>query len=274
MDIYERIVALRREGRRAALATIIGARGSIPSYRTAKMIVCEDGVTFGTIGGGIVEAEVCKAAVQAIAQETPRTLAFDLSQDPHHGAGPVCGGKLEVFVEPLLSPPSLYVFGAGHVGSCVYRVACMAGFEVAIWDDREEYANRERFPDAREVVAAGFGGIPGSFELHEQDFVVIVTRAHDLDLQVLRWALTTPARYIGMIGSKRKVAGLFQALESEGVSQDKLDRVYAPIGLDIGALSPEEIAVSIVAELIACRRQVTAALPHLRRQSRKGDEAS
>ena len=139
---------------------------------------------------------------------------------------------------------------------------------MTIWDDRKEYANRERFPDAREVVAAGFGEVSARLELHERDFVVIVTRAHDLDLQVLRWALTTPVRYIGMIGSKRKVAGLFGALKSEDLSLEELDRVYAPIGIDIGALSPEEIAVSIVAELISCRRRATAVLPHLRYRSK------
>ncbi len=267
MDIYEQIVALRHQGRRAALATIISERGSIPSYQAAKMIVCEDGATFGTIGGGVVEGEVMHAALRVIAEETPRTLAFDLSQDPRHDSGLVCGGRLEIFVEPLISPPSLYIFGAGHVGLQVHRIARIAGFEVTVYDDREEYANGERFPDAREVVAAAFDKVSTRLELHERDSVVIVTRAHHFDLQVLRWALTTPARYIGMIGSKRKVAGLFQALESEGVSKEKLDRVFAPIGLEIGAHSPEEIAVSIVAELIACRRQASAALPHLRLRS-------
>jgi xanthine dehydrogenase accessory factor len=264
MDIYERIVALRHEGRRAALATIIGVRGSIPSYQTAKMIVCEDGTIFGTVGGGVVEGEVVHAALQVIAEEKPRTLEFDLSDDPQADAGPVCGGKLEIFVEPLLSPPLLYVFGAGDVGFQVYRIARIAGFEVTVWDDREDYANGERFPDAREVVAAGFDELSKRLALREPDLAVIVTRGHDLDLQVLRWALTTPARYIGMIGSRRKVAGLFQTLESEGVPLEKLDRVYAPIGLDIGALSPEEIAISIVAELISCWRHASAALPHLR----------
>jgi xanthine dehydrogenase accessory factor len=264
MDIYEKIVALRREGRRAALATIINVRGSIPSFESAKMLVSEDGTMFGTIGGGCVEAEVWQAAKEVIEQEKPRTLVFNLNQKPQYDSGLVCGGTLEIFLEPLLPPTRLYIFGAGHVGFHLYKAARIAGFEVVVWDDREAYANRERFPDAEDVLACDFDEASGQLDLPESAYIVIVTRGHRNDMQVLRWAVGTPARYIGMIGSKRKVVTVYRALESEGIAPEKFDRVHAPVGIDIGATTPEEIAISVAAELIAFRRHAEASLPHMR----------
>src|ERR1041385_4988856 len=156
MDLYEEIVALRRQGRRGAVATIVSARGSIPSFKTAKMLVRDDGSILGTIGGGCVEAEVWQAAREVMESEKPRTLSFDLNQDPKYDTGLVCGGTLEVFVEPVLPPASLYIFGAGHVAVNLYRVAQNDGFDVTVIDDREAYASRERFPDAKEVIAEDF----------------------------------------------------------------------------------------------------------------------
>src|SRR5436190_15954532 len=156
MDIYEQIVELRRQGRRGAVATIVNVRGSIPSFQTAKMLVRDDGSIVGTIGGGCVEADVWQAAREVMESEKPRTLKFDLNQDPKYDTGLVCGGTLEVFVEPVLPPASLYIFGAGHVAVNLYRVAQNAGFDVTVSDDREAYASRERFPDAKEVIAEDF----------------------------------------------------------------------------------------------------------------------
>src|SRR5512141_43469 len=153
MDLYEEIVKLRRDGRRGALATIVNVRGSIPSFETAKMLVRDDGSIVGTIGGGCVEADVWQAAREVMEQEKPRTLTFNLNQNPKYDTGLVCGGTLEVFIEPVLPMPVLYLFGAGHVAYNTYKVAHAAGFDVVIVDDRESYANRERFPDARDVIA-------------------------------------------------------------------------------------------------------------------------
>ncbi len=152
MDIYEEIVQLRREGRRGAVATITNVRGSIPSFQTAKMLVRDDGSIAGTIGGGCVEAEVWQAAREVMEEEKPRTLTFNLNNNPKYDTGLVCGGTLEIFIEPVLPPALLYIFGAGHVAYNLYKVATIAGFEVVVVDDREAYANRERFPDAREVI--------------------------------------------------------------------------------------------------------------------------
>src|SRR5437588_2627514 len=149
MDIYSEIVALRDQGRRGAIATIINVRGSIPSFKTAKMLVRDDGSIFGTIGGGCVEAEVWQAAREVMESEKPRTVTFDLNQDPKFDTGLVCGGTQDIFIEPVLPPASLYIFGAGHVAVNLYRVAKNAGFDVTVVDDREAYANRERFPEAK-----------------------------------------------------------------------------------------------------------------------------
>lgn len=264
MDIYDELVKLRREGRRGALATITNVRGSIPSFQTAKMLVRDDGSIVGTIGGGCVEAEVWQAAREVMEQEKPRTLKFDLNSNPKYDTGLVCGGTLEIFLEPVLPAAVVFLFGAGHVAYTTYKVATLAGFDVSVIDDRESYANRERFPDAREVVAEDFERACGKLQVPENAYIVIVTRGHRDDMRVLRWAVSTPARYIGMIGSKRKVLTTYRELVKEGIPEEKFDRVHAPIGLDIGAVTPEEIAVAIVAEMISVRRNSAVTLPHMR----------
>jgi xanthine dehydrogenase accessory factor len=253
MDLFEEIVRMRRAGRRAALATIVHTNGSIPSYESSRMLVRDDGSIAGTVGGGCVEAEVWAAAKDVILNEQPRKMTFNLNHDAAHDAGLICGGTLEIFVEPILPQPTLYLFGGGHVSTAVARVANQAGFAISIIDDREAFANSERFPMASEIYSTyeeGFARIrPNS-----SSYILIVTRGHKDDMRVLAWAIDTEARYIGMIGSKRKVISVYKALEKEGHNLEKFDRVHAPVGLDIGALSPEEIAVSIAAELIAVRR--------------------
>jgi xanthine dehydrogenase accessory factor len=258
MDLYQSIVALRREGRKGALATIVNVRGSIPSFETAKMLVRDDGSIVGTIGGGCVEADVWQAAREVMEQERPRTMTFNLNQNPKDDTGLVCGGTLEVFIEPILPIASLYILGAGHVAHSVHKIGRLAGFETVVIDDREAYANRERFPDAREVIAEDFERAMAKVDPDENSYVVIVTRGHRDDMRCLRWAVDTRARYVGMIGSKRKVISVYSELEKDGVAREKLERVNAPIGLEIGAITPEEIAVAIVAEMIAVRRKIDA----------------
>lgn len=263
MDIYEEIVQLRRAGRRGALATIVSVRGSIPSFKTAKMLVRDDGSIVGTIGGGCVEAEVWQAAREVMEQEKPRSLTFNLNQNPKYDTGLVCGGTLEIFVEPVLPVPMLFLFGAGHVAVNLYKVAHNSGFEVTVVDDRETYANRERFPEASQIYSSDFEQAMAALSPNESSFIVIVTRGHRDDMRVLRWAVETQARYIGMIGSKRKVISIYRELQKEGMPAHLFERVHAPVGLEIGAVTPEEIAVAITAEMIAVRRHSEAALPHL-----------
>ena len=174
MDIYEEIVQLRREGRRGAVATITNVRGSIPSFQTAKMLVRDDGSIAGTVGGGCVEAEVWQAAREVMEEEKPRTLTFNLNNNPKYDTGLVCGGTLEIFIEPVLPPALLYIFGAGHVAYNLYKVATIAGFDVVVIDDREAYANRQRFPDAREVIAEDFEAATARLNPPESSHIVIV----------------------------------------------------------------------------------------------------
>src|SRR5947207_2307587 len=263
VDIYEEIVALRQQGRRGAIATIVNVRGSVPSFETAKMLVRDDGSIVGTVGGGCVEAEIWQAAREVMESEKPRTLTFNLNQNPKYDTGLVCGGTLDIFVEPVLPPALLYIFGAGHVALNLYKTAKGAGFDVSVIDDRESYANRERFPEAKDVVADDFDKAMARLNPPENSSIVIVTRGHRDDMRVLRWAVQTPARYIGMIGSKRKTIAIFRELTQEGIPADLFKRVHAPVGLDIGAVTPEEIAVAISAELIAHRPHPERELPHM-----------
>jgi len=263
VEIYEEIVQLRQSGRRGAVATIVNVRGSVPSFETAKMLVRDDGSIVGTVGGGCVEAEVWQAAREVMENERPRTLTFNLNQNPKYDTGLVCGGTLDIFIEPVLPPASLYICGAGHVALSLYRTAKTAGFDVNVIDDRESYANRERFPEAKEVIAEDFDQAMARITPNETSYIVIVTRGHHDDMRVLRWAVRTQARYVGMIGSKRKTIAIFRELVKEGIAEQLFERVHAPVGLDIGAITPEEIAIAIIAELIAVRRNVERRLPHM-----------
>jgi xanthine dehydrogenase accessory factor len=254
MDVYEELVRLRRLGQRCALATIVQVNGSIPSFESAKMLIREDGSFVGTIGGGCVEAEVWNAAREVLESEKPRHLNFNLGQDAAYDNGLICGGQLTVFVEPVVPQPRAYIFGAGHISKAISKVAGIAGFATVIIDNREQFASRERFPDADEVYAAEYEEVFPQLVINSSSYVVIVTRGHRDDMRVLRWAAGTQPRYLAMIGSKRKTIATIRELEKEGIPRDAFARLHAPMGLDIGAITPEEIAVSVVAEMIAARR--------------------
>lgn len=253
-DIYAEIAQLRREGRRAALATIIQVQGSIPSYETSKILVKDDGSIVGTVGGGCVEAEVWSVAQEVMREEKPRRLHFNLNNVPDDTQGLVCGGSLDIFVEPILATPTLYLFGGGHVSLAVAKVAGIAGFEIAVIDDREAFASKTRFPDAVGIYCGAWEDIFPRLHPNDFSYLLIATRGHKSDLACLRWAVRSPARYVGMVGSRRKLIEFDRALRQEGVPAGALDRVRSPVGLDIGALTPEEIAVSAVAEMVAVRR--------------------
>jgi xanthine dehydrogenase accessory factor len=258
MDLYEELVRLRRLGQKCALATIVQVRGSIPSYESAKLLVREDGSMAGTIGGGCVEAEVWNAAREVIETEKPKHLTFNLGQDAAYDNGLICGGQLDVFVEVVVPQPQAFIFGAGHISKSLSKVLTLAGFGTTIVDDREAFANRERFPEAGEVLAGEYEEIFPKLPVHEGSYLVIVTRGHRDDMRVLKWAVGTGARYIAMIGSKRKVLNVVRELENEGMPRASFERIFAPMGLEIGAISPEEIAISVAAEMIAVRRNATS----------------
>src|ERR1700678_39780 len=254
MDVFEELIRLRNLGQKSALATIVQVKGSIPSFESAKLLVREDGSLVGTIGGGCVEAEVGNAAREVIATGKPRHMSFSLGQDAAYDNGLICGGQLDVFVECVSPQPSVIIFGGGHISKSLAKVLDLAGFSVSVPDNRETYANRERFPEAINVYAEEYEDLFPKLNVNESTFIVIVTRGHRDDTRILRWAVTTPSKYISMIGSKRKFISVVHELEKEGLPRDAFERVFAPMGLEIGAESPEEIAISVGAEMIAMRR--------------------
>jgi xanthine dehydrogenase accessory factor len=251
--------ALER-GEPAALVTIVRASGSTPQRTGAKMLVYADGRTVGTIGGGCYEADALGRAREAIASGKPALVKYDLNDDFVEESGLICGGQMEVYIDPIAPSPALYVVGAGHVGFHLARAASDAGFRIHIVDDREKFANRDRFPSADSIVVDDIPAWLQQAEIPDSAYVVIVTRGHTHDFDALRALASRKLKYLGLIGSRAKVARIYDAMRSDGVADDALNRVHAPIGLDIGAVTPAEIAIAILAELIAVRhdKDVTA----------------
>ncbi|MFC1909011.1 XdhC family protein [Chloroflexota bacterium] len=254
-DIYDEIVRIRQGGEVAALATIIWVKGSTPRAEGTKMLVRSDGSILGSVGGGCLEADVWQAAMKVIEEEIPKAIDFDLTGQEETAEGLICGGTMQVFIEPILSQPTIYLFGAGHIGFALSRLAKTTGFRVAVIDDRPAYANAERFPDADDIYVDDPEMMVSKLKINKASYLVIACRGHLEDQQVLAQAVKTPAVYIGMIGSKKKVKTVFTNLKAEGIPQETLDGIYTPIGLRIAAETPEEIAVSIMAEIISVRRQ-------------------
>ncbi|MBI3128241.1 MAG: XdhC family protein [Candidatus Tectomicrobia bacterium] len=358
-DVFREMYQLKKAGQRGAVATVVARKGSAPMSGDAKMLVRQDGSTVGTVGGGCLEAEVWQAAMNIMESGRPEKLTFDLTAQQAGDSGHICGGVVdilvepfdaydsallaeiadirsrggsaalatvvqpgrlgdlpagrrkqlirrdgsargeipeysaelwressqvirngqpsvltfaseeertgkrrrqpgegtEIFLEPITGQPLVYLFGGGHVSFCVAQAVHLAGFRVAVVEDRPTFANQERFPMAEAFYVGEFPAVFGKIPVDESDYMAIITRGHANDEVVLEWALKTPARYIGMIGSKSKVLLTYRHLRDKGFDQDELlRRVHAPIGLEIGADTPGEIAVAIVAEFIRFRR--------------------
>jgi xanthine dehydrogenase accessory factor len=254
-DIYQEIVRIRAEGEEAALVTILSATGSTPREEGAKMLVKADGSIIGSIGGGSMEAQLIKEAIKVIGQGKPKQLHTSLNaKDAKEEERMLCGGELDVFIEPILTPPTLYIFGGGHISLALAKTGKLLGFTIAVIDDRAEFANADRFPEADTILAEDFAKSFPKLKIDKSSYIVIVTRNHQYDDIVLEWAVGTGAKYIGMIGSKTKNEAIFSHLLSKGITKKQLDRVHAPIGLEINAQTPEEIAISILAEIVKVRR--------------------
>jgi len=255
MDVYEELVRLKRGGESCALCTIVATQGSTPGKSAMKMLVRADGSFVGSVGGGCLEAEVLESALESMRDERPRMLEFALNERDYPDSGLICGGKLRIYVEPVVEP-RLVLFGGGHVSGAIARAARPVGFHVTVVDDREAFATPERHPDAHATVTAEFADHARSLAPAEESFVVACTRGHDADGEVLEALFRAGCRprWIGMIGSRAKRVQLFGLLEEKGIARDWLERVESPMGLAIGARSHEEIAVSVVARLIAIRR--------------------
>lgn len=258
MSVYHRLAELERAGQAAALAMVIRARGSVPRHTGSKMIVFPDGTIEGTIGGGEMERRVIAEALQVLASGEPRLLRYNFS-DPDQGDPGVCGGEMEVYVEPIQRKPSLVIIGAGHVGRAVGHLGRWLGFRVVVCDDRPEFATPEAFPEADVYLTGSPEELPARIAADERTYLVLTTRSVDVDVQVLPALLSTPAAYIGVIGSRRRWETTAQELRARGVPEESILRVTSPMGLDLGAETPEEIAVSILAQILLLQRGGTGA---------------
>jgi xanthine dehydrogenase accessory factor len=260
-DVFEAVSRLRASGGRGVLATVIGTRGSTPGRETMRLLVHEDGTFEGSVGGGCVEAEVVAEALDVLGEDRARRRTFRLTERETGDEGLACGGELEVFFEPVTAP-ALVLFGAGHVAKDLCEMAARAGFRVTVVDDREAFANAERFPAAARVVArATFAETFEEVALTAATCCVVVTRGHAMDLACLEHALRSPAPYVGLIGSRRKIGAILARLGAAGrLAGVDLARLHTPIGLDLGAVTHGEIAVAVAAELVAFRRRVLGGL--------------
>jgi len=252
-EVFTAALEALERGEPAALVTIVSTIGSTPQRVGAKMLVFSDGRIVGTIGGGCYENDAFWKAREAIKTRRPEMVHYELSDDFAQETGLVCGGQMDVYIEPIEPSPELYIIGAGHVGFHLARLAADVGFRVHVVDDREKFANLERFPTAVEVVADDIPAWIDRANLPAHAYAVIVTRGHTNDLEALRVLAPRELRYLGLIGSRAKVARIYEALVEAHMPAEALRRVHAPIGLDIGAVTPQEIAVSILAELIAVK---------------------
>jgi len=252
-EVFSALSAALSRGEEVALVTIVASSGSTPQRVGAKMLVHADGRTVGTIGGGCYEDDAYWKAREAISSRRPATVRYELSDDFAEESGLICGGQMEVFIEPVEPAPDVYIFGAGHVGHSLARMAHEAGFHVHVVDDREKFANIDRFAPEVDVHVCDIPEWLAAHTLPLTAYAVIVTRGHRHDLDALRALAPRQIRYIGLIGSRAKVKRVYDALLAEGLTPDQLRDVHAPIGLDIGAVTPQEIAVSILAELIAVK---------------------
>ena len=250
---YRRLAELESTGEPFALATVVRAQGSVPRHEGTKMLVFPGGRSEGTVGGGDLEYRVIQAALQALRDGRPRKLSYSF-RDLERGDVGVCGGEMEVFVEPVQDRPTLVVVGGGHVGRAVVHLASWLGFRVVLSDDRPEYAAAEAAPGADSYLLGPLAELPRQIEITPETYVMLTTRGVPVDVDGLPALLQSPAGYIGVIGSRRRWEVCAQELASRGVPAEQIARVHSPMGLELNAETPEEIAVSMLAEIIQIRR--------------------
>jgi xanthine dehydrogenase accessory factor len=255
-SIYQALSELEKNNQTAALCTVTKSEGSTPRHVGSKMLVYSDGKFIGTVGGGDLEHRVLDEAWMAISDGQPRYLHYNMA-DPSRGDPGVCGGQVEVFVEPILPTPTLVVIGAGHVGKAVVHLAKWLGFRVAVSDDRAEFCNPEATPGADEYYPVEMGKLAESLKITKRTFLVVTSRGSSVDANGLPSLLESEAAYIGVIGSKRRWATTVKALKEKGVKEELIAKVHSPIGLELQAETPEEIAVSIMAEVLMVRGEGT-----------------
>ncbi len=251
-DIFTLLAEAQSRRQPMALCTVIASQGSTPRHVGSKMLVHPDTSISGTVGGGELENRVRQAALEALRDGQPRRITYNMS-DPTRGDPGVCGGQVEVFVEPILPPPLLLVIGGGHVGKAVSHLGKWLGFYVAVSDDRPEFCTPAEHPDADAFYPVAMSALPAHLPIDQHACIVLTTRGVDVDVSGLPSLLKTPAAYIGVIGSRRRWATTVKALKAQGISDETLERIHSPIGLELHAETPQEIAVSILAEILMMR---------------------
>jgi xanthine dehydrogenase accessory factor len=254
-SLYKKIYEIVEQKIPAALVTVIQTKGSTPREIGSKMIVYEDGSNFGTIGGSMVEVKIIEEAKRCLQSGEPIQVSHNLNDLEQEDTGMVCGGVMEFFIEPLNLQSHVYIFGGGHVALPLANFAQHVGFTYSIIEDREQFASSERFPEAKEIIIEQPGIAAANIKYKPSDFVVIVTRSHEHDYLIAKSILDKSVRYMGLIGSKSKIKQIFTKLRQDGFSNAQLNTIHTPIGLEINAQTPEEIAISIVAELIKIKNQ-------------------
>jgi xanthine dehydrogenase accessory factor len=266
VSIYQHIAEIEKNNEAAVLCTIVRSQGSTPRRAASKMLVYPDGRTVGTVGGGEVEHRVTSEALKALETGQPTYLEYSMA-DPSRGDPGVCGGKVEVYVEPILPKPVLVVIGGGHVGKALTHLAKWLGFWVAVNDDRAEFCNPESVPEADAYFPVPMGELADRLAITPWTYLVLTTRGVNVDIEGLPGLLNTKAAYIGVIGSRRRWTITRNQLKDRGVSEAQLNRVSSPIGLELNAETPEEIAVSIMAEIIMLRNGGDGRLMKLEKES-------
>jgi xanthine dehydrogenase accessory factor len=249
MDIYQRLAELEKEGKAAALCTIIESHGSTPRHTGSKMIVFQDGRIEGSVGGGDVENRTIQEALQAIRENKSRQVHHNMV-DPERGDPGICGGQVDVYIEPLNLKPKIVIIGGGHVGKTLAHLGKWLGYRVAISDDRPEFCSPEANPDADEFYPVEMKDLPSHLTIDSQTYLILATRGVSVDTPGLPALIETDAAYIGVIGSRRRWLATIKGLKEMGIPQEKINRVISPIGLELQAETPEEIAVSIFAEIL------------------------
>lgn len=252
--IYQRIIEVEKRGESAALCTVVMSEGSTPRHVGSKMLVLAGGEFLGSVGGGDLEHRVIDEAGVAMAEGKPRLLHYNMA-DPSRGDPGVCGGQVEVFVEPILPPPTVVVIGGGHVGKAVAHLAKWLDFRVAVSDDRPEFCNQEAIPDADAFYACPMSELPIRLKISSRSYLVLTTRGSAVDVEGLPALIAAKPGYLGIIGSRRRWAITVRELIAQGIQKEALDGVHSPIGLELRAETPQEIAVSIMAEILMLREQ-------------------
>lgn len=248
-SLYKALAALEEQNEAGVLCTIVRSQGSTPRHTTSKMLVYPDGTIVGTIGGGEMERRVIVEAVSALKDRQPRLLSYQMT-DPARGDPGVCGGQVEIFVEPVLPKPILLLIGSGHVGKAVAYLADWLGFQVVVSDDRPEFCNPKAVPGGKQFLPIPMEEIPEQLAITAWTYIVLTTRGANVDVAGLPALLDSPAAYIGVIGSRRRWETTRQSLLAAGIPAEKLSRIHSPMGIELNAETPEEIAVSIMAEVL------------------------